>query len=94
MHVFYTFEPLKKGGPLILIFSKISVLLSLETLSRSINCKACGMSSENLRRELMWNIQLVWKSPPTETFIIYVESSSPSADDYLMGADYPIETYL
>jgi len=42
-------------------------------------------------------------SPPPESFIIYDESSSPSADDYLMDADrstlrlstgYPIETYL
>jgi hypothetical protein len=32
--------------------------------------------------------------PPTEAFIIYDESSSPSADDYLIDADYPIETYL
>ena len=32
--------------------------------------------------------------PPTETFIIYDQSSSPSADDYLIDADYPIETYL
>ena len=41
--------------------------------------------------------------PPTESFIIYDESSSPGADDYLMDADrttmrlstgYPIETYL
>ena len=33
-------------------------------------------------------------SPPTETFINYDESSSPSADDYIINADYPIETYL
>jgi hypothetical protein len=33
-------------------------------------------------------------SPPTESFIIYDECSSPCADDYLMDADYPIETYL
>lgn len=33
-------------------------------------------------------------SPPTETFINYYESSSPSADDYIIDADYPIETYL
>jgi hypothetical protein len=32
--------------------------------------------------------------PPSETSIIYDESSSPSADDYLIDADYPIETYL
>jgi hypothetical protein len=40
---------------------------------------------------------------PTEAFVIYDESSSPSADDYMMDADhstmrlstgYPIETYL
>ena len=33
-------------------------------------------------------------SPPTEIFINYDESSSPSADDYIIDADYPIETYL
>jgi hypothetical protein len=33
-------------------------------------------------------------SPPTEIFISYDESSSPSADDYIIDADYPIETYL
>jgi len=32
--------------------------------------------------------------PPIEAFIIYDESSSPGADDYLIDADYPIETYL
>jgi len=32
--------------------------------------------------------------PPTESFIIYDESSSPSADDYLMDVQYPMESYL
>jgi hypothetical protein len=32
--------------------------------------------------------------PPTKAFIIYDESSSPSADDYIIDAVYPIETYL
>jgi len=32
--------------------------------------------------------------PPTEAIIIYDESSSPSADDYIIDVDYPIETYL
>jgi hypothetical protein len=32
--------------------------------------------------------------PPPEAIIIYDESSSPSADDYMIDADYPIETYL
>jgi hypothetical protein len=31
--------------------------------------------------------------PPTEAIIIYDESSAPSADDYLIDADYPIETF-
>jgi hypothetical protein len=31
--------------------------------------------------------------PPSEALIIYDESSSPSADDYIIDADYPIETY-
>jgi hypothetical protein len=30
-------------------------------------------------------------SPPAGAFIIYDQSSSPSADDYLIDADYPIE---
>ena len=33
-------------------------------------------------------------SPPTESFIIYDESSTTGADDYIIDADYPIETYL
>jgi hypothetical protein len=33
-------------------------------------------------------------SPPPETFIIYDESSSPSVNDYLIDANYPMETYL
>jgi hypothetical protein len=33
-------------------------------------------------------------SPPPESFIIYDESSLPSADDYIIDADYPIESYL
>ncbi|MEX1352092.1 MAG: hypothetical protein AB1Z31_30710, partial [Desulfobacterales bacterium] len=33
-------------------------------------------------------------SPPTESFIIYDESSSPCADDCIINADYPIETYI
>ena len=33
-------------------------------------------------------------SPPTESLIIYDESSSPCADDYIIDADYPIETYI
>ncbi len=32
--------------------------------------------------------------PPPEAFIIYDQSSAPSADDYLIDVDYPIETYL
>jgi len=33
-------------------------------------------------------------SPPTESFIIYDECSSPGADDYIIDADYPMETCL
>jgi hypothetical protein len=29
-----------------------------------------------------------------EAFFIYDHSSAPSADDYIIDADYPIETYL
>ena len=32
--------------------------------------------------------------PPSEAFIICDESSSPSADDYLIDANYPMETYI
>jgi hypothetical protein len=32
--------------------------------------------------------------PPPEAFIIYDQSSAPSADDYIIDVDYPIETYL
>jgi hypothetical protein len=31
---------------------------------------------------------------PTDPFIINDERSSPSADDYIIDADYPIETYI
>ena len=33
-------------------------------------------------------------SPPAGARIIYDQSSSPSADDYIIDADYPIEAYL
>jgi len=33
-------------------------------------------------------------APPAGTFIIYDESSSPGADDYLIDTNYPIETCL
>ena len=46
----------------------------------------------------LWNVKRKpaprAKGPPNESFIIYDESSSPSADDYSIDADYPIETYL
>ncbi len=32
--------------------------------------------------------------PPSEALIIYDESSSPSADDYIVDADYSMETCL
>jgi len=32
--------------------------------------------------------------PPTKSFIVYDESSSPSADDYLMDVQYPMQFYL
>ena len=32
--------------------------------------------------------------PPTESFILYDESSLPNVDDYLIGANYPMETSL
>ena len=33
-------------------------------------------------------------SPPTASIIIFDECSSPGADDYIIDADYPIETYI
>jgi hypothetical protein len=32
--------------------------------------------------------------PQSQAFIIYDESSLPSADDYLIDVQYPIEIYL
>jgi hypothetical protein len=32
--------------------------------------------------------------PPTETFIIYKRPSSHGADDYIVNADYPMETCI
>jgi hypothetical protein len=37
-------------------------------------------SGANQLREPMWYIRL-WRNSPTETFIIYDDSSSPGADD-------------
>jgi hypothetical protein len=34
----------------------------------------------------MWDIRL-WRNPPSEAIIIYDESSSPGADDYIIDAD-------
>jgi len=31
--------------------------------------------------------------PPPESFIIYDQTSAPRADDYIIDADYLIETY-
>ena len=46
----------------------------------------------------LWNVKRkpppCANGPPPEAFIIYDQSSSPSADDYIIDADYPIETYL
>jgi hypothetical protein len=33
-------------------------------------------------------------APPIDIFKVYNDLSAPSVDDYLMDADYPIETYL
>jgi len=32
--------------------------------------------------------------PPTEAVIIYDDSSTPGADDYLIDPDFPLEAYL
>ena len=32
-------------------------------------------------------------SPSVGAFVIYNQSSSPSADDYIINSDYPIEAY-
>ncbi len=45
-----------------------------------------GGSNENRLHELMWNIRRR-RSPPTESFIVYDESSSPGGDDYIINAD-------
>jgi hypothetical protein len=64
--------------------------------------KSAGGSSAHQLREPIWYIRL-WRSPPAEALIIYDESSSHGADNYLIDADrstlrlstgYPIETYF
>ena len=46
----------------------------------------------------LWNVKRKpparANSPPTESFIIYDECSSPGADDYIIDADYPMDTCL
>jgi hypothetical protein len=46
----------------------------------------------------LWNVKRKpsprANGPPTEAIIIYDESSTPSADDYIIDVDYPIESYL
>jgi hypothetical protein len=48
------------------------------------------MSNANQLREQMWYIRL-WRNPPPDIFIIYDESSAPSADDYLIDTQYPLD---
>ena len=60
-----------------------------------------------LKHQNLWDVKRKplprANGPPTEAFIIYDESSSPSADDYIIDVDrstlrlstgYPMETYL
>jgi hypothetical protein len=70
--------------------------------SRGLRKKAGIDDSEIIKKVLkhldLWDVKR-YPAPranglPTETFIIYDESSSLSADDYLIDADYPIEIYL
>ena len=46
----------------------------------------------------LWDVRrkppLRANDPPPESFIIYDQSSAPRADDYIIDAYYPIETYL
>jgi hypothetical protein len=54
---------------------------------------------KNLHKHLdLWDVRRKLPArangPPTEAFIIYDQSSSPGADDYIIDADYPIESYL
>ena len=51
-----------------------------------------------LKHLALWNVKRKptprANGPPTEAIIIYDESSTPSADDYIIDVDYPIESYL
>jgi hypothetical protein len=53
---------------------------------------------KSLKHQDLWDVKrkppLCANGPPPEGFIIYYQSSAPSADDYLINADYPIETYI
>jgi hypothetical protein len=61
------------------------------------------IEDEQLLRKILTHLDL-WdakrKPPPRandrslEVFIIYDGFSSPSADDYIIDADYPVEAYL
>jgi hypothetical protein len=61
-------------------------------------CRALVISKKILNHLGLWDVKRKppprANGPPTESFIIYDESSSPGADDYIIDADYPIETYL
>ena len=65
---------------------KIISFIEDEQLVKKILKSAEGESNANRLRKLMWYIRL-WRSPPPESFTIYDESSSPSADDYLIDTN-------
>jgi len=65
---------------------RIISLIDDQQLGKKVLKSAIGGSNTNRLRERMWYIRLR-RSPRIETFIIYDESSSPGADDYIIDAD-------
>jgi hypothetical protein len=72
------------------------------TTSRSSDIDVIIDDSEIIKKILkhldLWDVKRKppprANGPPTESFIIYDEFSSPGADVYIIDADYPIETYI
>ena len=66
------------------IISLIDDAAIIKKILKTPGLMACQAQTASVR-------QSAWGGP-TEAFIIYDHSSAPSADDYLIDADYPMET--
>ncbi|HIJ57035.1 MAG TPA: hypothetical protein HPQ03_13060 [Deltaproteobacteria bacterium] len=90
----YNVDPLlcPKCSGIMRIISFIEEEQLVKKILKHLSLPACALHADR------WDVKRKpaprANGPPTETFINYDESSSPSADDYLIDADYPIETYL